>query len=268
MSAPVFVVEPAALASAQPGSVVTVDGSEGRHAVTVTRLRAGEAIHVVDGHGTRVIGTVRGHDARSSCEVDVESVEHEVEPRLRLVVVQALAKGERGELAVEQLTEIGVDVIVPWSAAHCVVQWKQDRIEKSRQRWMDAAHAAAKQSRRARFPIVAGLADTAAVVARVREARGAVLLHESAAQGIAGVSLPESGDLVIVVGPEGGISDDELVTLQAAGATCVRLGPSVLRTSSAGMAAVAALMASSPRWAVGNSGADDRREPRRGRMPS
>lgn len=268
MSAPVFVVEPAALASAQPGSVVTVDGAEGRHAVTVTRLRAGEAIHVVDGEGTRVIGTVHGHDARSSCEVDVERVEHELEPRLRLVVVQALAKGERGELAVEQLTEIGVDIIVPWSAAHCVVQWKQDRVEKSRQRWIDAARSAGKQSRRARFPVVADLADTTSVLARVREAQGSVLLHESASLGIAGVTLPESGDLVIVVGPEGGISDEELAALQAAGAHCVRLGPTVLRTSSAGMAAVAALMASSPRWAEGNSGEDDRTKPRRGRMPS
>jgi hypothetical protein len=157
VSAPVFVIDPAAIAGAHAGSVLMLDGAEGRHAVTVTRLRAGEPVHLVDGRGTRAIGVVHGHDGRSILEVDVVDVEVEAVPTPRIVVVQALAKGERGELAVEQLTEIGVDVIVPWSAAHCVVKWRGDRELKGYHRWVVAAHAAAKQSRRAWFPQVADL---------------------------------------------------------------------------------------------------------------
>jgi 16S rRNA (uracil1498-N3)-methyltransferase len=166
------------------------------------------------------------------------------------VVVQALPKGDRGEAAVELLTEVGVDVIIPWAAANCVAQWKADRVDRGHRRWLDAAHAAAKQSRRARFPQVEALATTSDVVSRVRSAACAVVLHETAESSISSVSAPHSGDLVVIVGPEGGISDEERAAFVAAGATTVRLGPSVLRTSSAGIAAVAALMAPTGRWTV------------------
>lgn len=254
MSAPVFVIAPAALAGAHAGSVLMLDGPEGRHAVSVTRLRAGEPVHLVDGLGTRVLGVVHGHDGRTILEVDVVDVEVEAAPVPRIIAVQALAKGERGELAVEQLTEIGVDVIVPWAATNCVVQWRGDRELKGYHRWVLAARAAAKQSRRAWFPEVADLADTDAVAMRVRGAALAVVLHESAEKSIGDMSVPPTGDLVVIVGPEGGLTPDELRSLQSAGAVAVRLGPTVLRTSSAGLAGVAALMSGSPRWAVGQPG--------------
>lgn len=254
MSAPVFVIDPAAIAGAHAGSVLMLDGAEGRHAVTVTRLRAGEPVHLVDGRGTRAIGVVHGHDGRSILEVDVVDVEVEAVPTPRIVVVQALAKGERGELAVEQLTEIGVDVIVPWSAAHCVVKWRGDRELKGYHRWVVAAHAAAKQSRRAWFPQVADLADTDGVVKLVRSSARSIVLHESADLAIGNVEVPPSGEFVLIVGPEGGLAQEELEVLQDAGAVAARLGPTVLRTSSAGMAAVAALMAGTARWAVRSPG--------------
>jgi 16S rRNA (uracil1498-N3)-methyltransferase len=131
-----------------------------------------------------------------------------------------------------------------------VVQWKSDRLEKSRQRWVDAAYAAAKQSRRARFPIIAPLADSTEVVARIAGAQAALVMHESATQPIAPLSASVASDVLLVVGPEGGLSAGELTAFAAAGAAIVRLGPTVLRTSSAGMAAVAALLAGSPRWAI------------------
>ncbi len=166
----------------------------------------------------------------------------------RIVVVQALPKGERGELAVELLTEIGADAIVPWAATRCVTQWKGERAERGQRRWADAAHAAAKQARRARFPEIRGLAGTAEVAGLVRAATLAMVLHETARAPISDLVLPPVGDVVVVVGPEGGLTDAELELLTASGATAVRLGPTVLRTSSAGIAAVAALLASSARW--------------------
>jgi len=250
VTAPVFVVPPTALEGVGPGAIVRVDGPEGRHAVSVRRLTVGESVDLVDGAGVRASGTVAAIVDRHSLDVRVDDTSTEPQPEPAVVVVQALPKGDRGELAVELLTEVGADIVVPWAAATCVTQWRPDRIERAHQRWVDAAHAAGKQSRRTRFPIVAPLASTADVVGRLELAALGVVLHESAEAAISDLSLPQTGEVVIVVGPEGGITDDELGRFSAAGAHLVRLGPSVLRTSSAGMAAVAALLAPSPRWAV------------------
>ena len=248
MTAPVFVVEPEALATAVAGDVVRLDGAEGRHAASVRRIRVGEPIHLVDGIGRRAIGAVSAVVGRDGVEVRLDGIEDEPAPTPRIVVVQALPKGDRGELAVELLTEVGVDVIVPWSASACVTVWKGERAARGQRRWHDTAVAAAKQSRRAWFPVVAPLAETAQVLDRIRAADTAIVLHEQADRPVATVPLPESGEAVLVVGPEGGISDSERAAFREAGAVEARLGPTVLRTSSAGLAAVAALLARSPRW--------------------
>ena len=250
MTAPVFVVDAAALVGAAPGSLLTVGGAEGRHAVTVRRIRAGESVQLVDGAGRRAVGIVAAISGKDSFDVSVGVVAVEADPQPRVTVVQALAKGDRGELAVELLTEIGVDEIVPWAAMNCVTRWRADRVDRSWQRWADAAAAAAKQSRRARFPIVSALATTADVVARITGADAAAVLHESASSPIGDMALPPVGEVVLVVGPEGGLDASELSLFEEAGARVVRLGPTVLRTSSAGIAAVAAMLASSPRWDV------------------
>ena len=164
----------------------------------------------------------------------------------RLVVVQALPKGDRGELAVEMMTELGVDEIVPWAASRSITQWDGGpRGAKAHVRWQRTAQEAAKQSRRAWVPEVAALASTSSVSARLA---GGLVLHEAAAVPLASVALPVSGELVIVVGPEGGISEDELARFTAAGATAVRLGAAVLRTSTAGAAALAAISLRLGRW--------------------
>ncbi|MCX6434389.1 MAG: 16S rRNA (uracil(1498)-N(3))-methyltransferase [Actinobacteria bacterium] len=250
MTAPVFVVPEADLATATVGSIVRVGGPEGRHAITVRRLTAGESVALVDGTGRRASGVVSHVVDRQAFDVDVTAFETETAPQPRLVVVQALPKGERGELAVELLTEVGVDVIVPWAAANCVTQWRPDRSERAHRRWADAALAAAKQSRRARFPAVEPLASTADVVARISSASQALVLHESATAPIGAVRVVPAGDLVLVIGPEGGLTPVEIAAFADAGATTVRLGPSVLRTSSAGMAAASVVLASSGRWSV------------------
>jgi 16S rRNA (uracil1498-N3)-methyltransferase len=242
MTAPVFVVPADQLVL---GDVV-VDGGEGHHAATVLRLRAGEPVVLTDGLGVRGTGVVR-ETAKDRLTVGVTSLVEEPPPSPRFVVVQALAKGDRSETAVETLTEVGVDAVVPWAASRSIVHWKPDRAEKALARWRSTAYAAAKQARRAWFPQVEDLADTPTVCRLIEEAALALVLHESADRPLVSVPLPEHGDVVLVVGPEGGVSDEELAAFTDSGATVCRLGTAVLRTSTAGTAALAALSATT-RW--------------------
>jgi len=149
---------------------------------------------------------------------------------------------------VGRFTEVGVDVIVPWAARNCVAQWRGERADRGLRKWTDAAQAAAKQACRARFPVVEPLASTADVVARLAEASVGLVLHETATAAIGSVATEGVRDFVLVVGPEGGIDPNELAAFSSAGAETVVLGPSVLRTSSAGMAGAAALLARTSRW--------------------
>ncbi len=169
-------------------------------------------------------------------------------PRPRLVVVQGLPKGERGELAVEMMTEAGVDAIVPWSAARSITQWKGDRAAKSLAKWRSTAREAGKQARRFHLPEVLEQASTNQVAALLESAALAVVLHEEAAEPLSRLDLPEKGDIVVVVGPEGGVSDEEITRFRAAGAIPALLGPTVLRTSTAGVAAASVLMSRTGRW--------------------
>ncbi len=245
---PVFLVEPDALASAAVGATVGVSGAEGRHGVSVRRLRLGESVDLVDGAGRRVSGSVSATE-RHGFDVRVDVVVDDPPPALRLTVVQALAKGDRGEAAVEMLTECGVDAIVPWAASRSVVRWTGDKEHRGPQRWRGVAAAATKQARRSRLPVISGLATTADVAELVAHARLGLVLHEAAVARLSRLDLPHGqGEIVVVVGPEGGIDDDELARFEAAGALTVRLGESVLRTSTAGVAATAVLMAASGRW--------------------
>ncbi|RFU42486.1 16S rRNA (uracil(1498)-N(3))-methyltransferase [Actinomadura logoneensis] len=243
MSVPVFLAEPGRL----EGDRVLLDGPEGRHAAAVRRLRAGERVDLTDGAGLVAECVVTAAD-KASLDLDVLSRRRVPEPAPRLVVVQALPKGDRGELAVETMTEVGVDEIVPWSAARCITQWKPERREKALGRWRATAREAAKQARRAHFPVVSELASTADVEKRVAAASAAVLLHEEAAEPLTGLRPPAAGEIVVVVGPEGGLTEDEVERLAAAGGRPSLLGPTVLRTSTAGVAAASVLLAATGRW--------------------
>lgn len=235
------------LAGAAPGALVEVTGDEAHHAVAVRRLRVGEPVGLTDGAGTSVTGSVEEvAKRRFTVRVDERTVTERPTPRF--TVVQGLPKGERGELAVEMLTELGVDTIVPWAAARSVAVWRGERAVKSRNKWVATAREAAKQARRSWFPEVAELASTEEVVALIEAASQAFVLHEEATQPLAGVVPEANGPVVLVVGPEGGVSTEELARFAEAGAPAVRLGAEVLRTSTAGVAAMAALLAQSPRW--------------------
>ena len=233
------------LAAVAPGATVELGGDEARHAVTVSRVRPGERIAIGDGRGTFVHGAVVSTGPRElSLEVDEVVVEEAPSPRITLV--QALAKGDRDELAVQAATELGVDAIVPWAAARSVSRWEGAKAEKGRQRWAAIVREAVKQSIRSWVPPVAPVTATAGLPAALEGSR--MLLLEPTAS-ITLTELPPDGrDLALVVGPEGGIAPAELERLVVAGAEPVRLGASVLRTSTAGPAAIAVLNARLGRW--------------------
>ncbi|WP_067132592.1 16S rRNA (uracil(1498)-N(3))-methyltransferase [Microtetraspora malaysiensis] len=247
MSVPVFLADLSAAASGGQGDRVLLDGPEGRHAAAVRRLRPGERIDLTDGAGLVAECVVRDV-AKDSLTAEVLR-RYEVEAaRPRLVVVQGLPKGDRGELAVEMMTEAGVDVIVPWAASRCVTQWKGERAGKALARWRSTAREAGKQARRFHLPEVTEQATTTQVAELLAGAALGVVLHEEAARPLSGLPLPADGDVVVVVGPEGGITDEEIAAFRAAGAVPALLGPTVLRTSTAGVAAAAVLLTRCGRW--------------------
>jgi 16S rRNA (uracil1498-N3)-methyltransferase len=241
MTPPLFLID-----DLPEGETLLLGGGEGRHAARVKRLGAGEAVLVSDGRGT-VLDCVVDAVLADGLRLHIRGRRHEPEPDPRIVVVQALPKGDRAELAVELLTELGADEIVPWAASRSVARWREERGAKALIKWRRTAQEAAKQCRRARVPTVAELATTAAVAARLATASGLVL-HEDADLALATAELPATGDLVVVIGPEGGLDDDELRQFTAAGARAVRLGAPVLRTSTAGAAALGALSLRLDRW--------------------
>ncbi|MFZ2013899.1 MAG: 16S rRNA (uracil(1498)-N(3))-methyltransferase [Nocardioides sp.] len=246
MTLPVHWVE--SLAGVRPGDPVEVEGDEAHHAVAVRRLRVGEQLVLTDGRGTTVTATVT-ETGKRRLVASADLVDTLPEPAPSFTVVQALPKGDRGELAVELLTEVGVSVVVPWAAARSVAVWRGDRVAKGLARWRATAREAAKQARRPWFPEVADLASTDEVVALVAAADLALVLHEEAATPLAALPVPAAGSVMVVVGPEGGLTDDEVAAFHAAGGHAVRLGSEVLRTSTAGVVATAALLARTSRWA-------------------
>lgn len=222
-------------------------GPEGRHASTVRRLTAGERADITDGAGT-VAECIVIAARPGELELAVVSRRTEPAPQPRLAVLQAIPKGDRGELAAELLTEVGVDVIVPWAADRCVAVWRGERASRSSARWRATAAEAGKQSRRAWFPEVTAQADLAAAVRRVEAAALAIVLDPDAADTVAAIEPPACGEIVLVVGPEGGITPAETQALRAAGAVTAALGPTVLRASTAGVVAASIVVSRTARW--------------------
>ena len=241
MTPPLFLVDDLPM-----GDTLRLSGDEGRHAARVKRLGVGEVVLVSDGAGT-LLDCVVSAVLADGLALTVRSRRSAAAATPRIVAVQALPKGERAELAVEVLTELGVDEIVPWAASRSIAQWHGARGEKALEKWRRTAREAAKQSRRPWVPVVAPLASTADVAARLSHSAGLVL-HEDATEPFGSVALPPDGDIVVVIGPEGGIAPAELDAFTATGARAVRLGEPVLRTSTAGAAALTALSVRLGRW--------------------
>lgn len=248
MSNPLFYVDtlPAV------GGIAVVDGDEGFHASNVRRIRPGERIDLADGTGALAHCVVETA-AKGSVSARVEAVATVAVPTPAVTVVQALPKSDRSELAIELATEAGADDFLAWQAARCVARWDgAARVDKGLRRWRAVARAAARQSRRPRVPDVVAVVSTAELVRRVGEVTAAgglaLALHEAASEPLVDVAFGTAHSLLLIVGPEGGIGDDEIAALRTAGARAVRLGPTVLRTSTAAAVALGALGALTPRW--------------------
>jgi 16S rRNA (uracil1498-N3)-methyltransferase len=230
---------------ADDAAQIVLSGAEGRHAAVVRRMRPGERVDVTDGAGLLAECVVAALTP-NGLELTVSTHRRVPKPDPAITVIQAIPKGDRGELAVEEMTEVGVDRIVPWQAERSVPIWPGKA--KSLVRWRTTAREAAKQSLRAWIPEVTGVALAQEAVRIVNAATLAVVLDPAARVPLAGIEVPPSGDLVVVVGPEGGITDQERAAFLAAGATARRLGPTVLRTSTAGAVTAAILLSHTPRW--------------------
>ncbi|HBX79732.1 MAG: 16S rRNA (uracil(1498)-N(3))-methyltransferase [Propionibacteriaceae bacterium] len=222
------------------GAIVRVGGDEGHHAVAVRRIRVGEVVLVADGLGHAVRGPVISAD-KAGLGVEVGELFTTPESSHRWVAAQALAKGDRAELAVEAMSELGIDEVVPWNASRSEIKWAADRADKAVARWQSKAREAAKQSRRFRVPSVTAPASTDALVKRVAQTALTLVLHESGDEALWTVPLPEAGEIMFVIGPEGGITEPEQVAFRDAGARVVTIADAVLRTSTAGVVALAQL---------------------------
>jgi 16S rRNA (uracil1498-N3)-methyltransferase len=233
------------------GELLVVDGDEGFHAASVRRIRVGEDLDLGDGAGT-VAHVVVERVGKGSLSARVLSRRTVASPSPEVTVVQALPKSDRSELAIELATEAGADAFVAWQSDRCVARWDgATKVDKGLRRWQAVARSAARQSRRPHVPPITALMSTrelAAHVTTVADRTLALVLHESATLPLTAVGLESARSLLLVIGPEGGIGDDELAVLTRAGATAVRLGPSVLRTTTAAAVALGALGALTPRW--------------------
>lgn len=233
------------------GDQVTLAGDEARHAATVRRLRAGEVLMLGDGAGSLARCTVAAVRAGRDAALDLTVTERRYAPapQPRVIIAQALVKGDRGELAVELATEAGADAILPWRASRSIARWEDGpRGAKALARWRAAARSATKQARRRWLPEVSEPLSTESLAAAIAGSAAALVLDGSAAAGIGELELPRDGDVIVVVGPEGGITGEEFETLAASGAITTRLGPSVLRTSTAAAVALGALGVLTARW--------------------
>lgn len=235
-----------ALAGAAPGDAVVLSGAEAHHAAVVRRVRVGEDVTVGDGAGTWLTGTVE--EAAPKCVVvRVGEAAHIAPAAFRIVLVQALAKGDRDELAVQAATELGVDEVVPWQAARSISRWDAAKAAKGVARWSAVVREASKQAHRAWVPPVTAPVTTKDLAARAVDTR-MLVLEPTASTALSTLELADAREVVLVVGPEGGIAPEELAQLEGAGAELVRLGDTVLRTSTAGPAALAVVSARMGRW--------------------
>ncbi|MFA7323242.1 MAG: 16S rRNA (uracil(1498)-N(3))-methyltransferase [Candidatus Nanopelagicales bacterium] len=234
------------LAQVVVGDVIDLPAEEARHAAASLRMKTGEAVLVADGRGHRVLGRA---DVQGNCvAVDVDAIEFVPQPAAHFTVVQALAKGEHGELAIDLMTQVGVDRVIPWASQRSIVQWKGERADKSLLKWRNTARAAAKQSRRAWVPKIDEAISTGELVHLIPGFDAAFILHEEAVASLAAVPLPTQGRFCLIVGPEGGISAQEIELCLSGGAAPVTVGAQVLRASLAGAIGVSVL-STRLRWA-------------------
>ena len=229
------------------GSKIRIAGAEAKHAMSVRRLQVGEAIAVSDGQGNKARGKV-SQLSKDFLELEVESLLKIERPTPKLVLVQALAKGDRDEMAVQACTELGIQTVIPWQSERSVSIWKPEKQDKHRVRWQTIATEAAKQSLRPFIPEVEQVLGTRELAERLKQFDLTLVLDPTSTTALTGISVAGHQSIAIVVGPEGGISPEELEVFRSAGLSLVGLGSGILRTSTAGVAVVSYLQATLGNW--------------------
>ncbi|WP_313813776.1 16S rRNA (uracil(1498)-N(3))-methyltransferase [Glutamicibacter sp.] len=242
-----FVIDPQQAESARVGDVLELTGPEAHHAVAVKRTQVGEHLDLLDGRGLRLIVEVLGASNQLLSVRVIERVE-EPPPAHPTTLIQALSKGDRDLQAVESAVELGVWSVRPWQADRSIVRWNAGKVEKAMAKWRSLVRSAQKQSRRSYEPDVLDPMGSKALAQKIQEHTDSgdlvLVLHEQAKESVASVcsawiaDAPERTGVVLIVGPEGGISDAELAAFEQAGAKLGLLGRHVLRASTAGPSAL------------------------------
>lgn len=224
----------------------TVGGSyefandDANHAIRVLRMQAGDEFMLSDGNGSwsQVVAT---EVKKKSMQVRVMDSGFQAPLATTITVIQALPKGDRAKEAIELLTEAGVDRIVPWASARS--------IGKGSEKFAITAREASKQSRRFRIPEVTEVATTAQICEAIKLSDLAIAFHESATSKLSDqVSSHNVEHLLIIIGPEGGLTDEEIAAFTEAGAKVALMGRPILRSAHAGIAAVSAVSALLKVW--------------------
>lgn len=236
----------------KPGALISLTGAEAKHAISVRRMRVGEAIQLSNGNGLRVRGAVQAL-APNELVLQVNDVTVESLPSIEIHLAQALAKGDRDELAVQAATEIGLMGVIPWQSDRSISRWEGAKVAKGVERWRLIAAEAAKQSLRVFEPTISEPKSSAQLANTFEQFDLVLVLDPTSGVGLGDVQLPSSGRILLVVGPEGGISDSELSMFATSGAQLVHIGESILRTSTAGVAAMSAILALSGAWSKNHS---------------
>lgn len=224
-------------------SEIEVDGDEAHHGVNVLRLKNSEEVKISDGAGNWAIGKV-SQLSKKNFTVEISTRGFDQAAKQQVVVVQAILKNDANKEAVDFLTQVGVDEIIFWQSQHSI--GKIDN--KSLSKWQNVARESSRQSRRTRIPLVTNIFSTEQLILKIKELQNVFVLHEAAENRLSRIEINQEVDVILIVGPEGGLSEIEVNTFKTAGAKVVRLGESVLRAANAGAAATSVVMSRTGKW--------------------
>lgn len=223
-----------------------LSGSEAHHAIKVRRVTEGEIVFITNGEGLVVEAIVLKIESGKSLLLESKQTQQQNQKKPIIAVAQALAKGDRSDLSVELLTEVGVDEIIPWQANRSVSKW-DEKEDKALEKWIQISRESSKQSRRGIFPKITNVLKSPNLVNIFNKFSKVIVLDPDSPKKIIDQIENNLESYLLVIGPEGGIEKEELDLFKKHHAVDARLGDSILRTSSAGAIGASILM-SSTRW--------------------
>ena len=226
------------------GQRQVLENDEAHHAIKVLRLNTGEVIKISDGVGNWVSGPIV-EIAKKELFISITERGEIQAAKPELVLVQAITKSDRNKEMLELAVEAGVDRIIPWQSERSISKWQSD----SEQKWQVGIKQSCKQARQVKLPQLMQVMSTTEVIKSISEGGFGIVFHEEASTKFSDLTIPNSQSSVyLVIGPEGGISEQELLSFQNIGSKVVRLGDTVLRSAHAGFAALSAVQTKLGRW--------------------